>query len=56
MTAALFMSGIGLLFGMSFGYFTGGKSWLWTILGAVIGALLGNFFGKAIDRSSASKK
>jgi uncharacterized protein YcfJ len=55
MTAATFMAAIGGLFGMSFGYFTGDRSWTWTIVGAIIGAALGNLFGRAIDKSTAGK-
>jgi uncharacterized protein YcfJ len=56
MTAAIFMAAIGGLFGMSFGYFTGDRSWIWTIIGTVIGIAVGNLFGRAIDRSTAGKK
>lgn len=49
------MAAVGALFGMSFGYFTGGRSLTWTIIGAILGAALGNLFGRAIDRSTAGK-
>lgn len=50
------MSVIGALFGVSFGYFTGNRSFTWAIVGLIAGIALGNFFGKAIDRSVAKKK
>jgi hypothetical protein len=55
-TAALFMAGIGGLFGVSFGYFTGDRSVLWSMVGLLVGIGLGYFFGAAIDRSVRSKK
>ena len=56
MTAAVFMAAIGGLFGMSFGYFTCDRSWIWTIVGTIIGIAAGNLFGRAIDKSTAGKK
>jgi uncharacterized protein YcfJ len=56
MTAAVFMAAIGGLFGMSFGYFTGDRSWTWTVVGTIIGIAVGNLFGRAIDKSTGAKK
>ena len=50
------MAGIGGLFGVSFGYFSGDRSIGWTVLGLLVGAGLGYFFGAAIDRSTRSGK
>lgn len=50
-TAARFMAVIGLLFGLSFGWFTGEKQWHWCLAGGLSGLLLGYLFGRAIDRS-----
>lgn len=50
------MAIIGALFGVSFGYFTGDRSLLWAGIGLLLGTALGNFFGRAIDRSVAKKK
>jgi uncharacterized membrane protein YfcA len=56
MTASLFMTIIGALFGVSFGYFTGDRSLTWAAVGLIVGAAVGNLFGKAIDRSVARRK
>jgi len=50
------MAGIGGLFGISFGYFTGDRSVLWSMVGLLAGIGLGYFFGRAIDRSVRKDK
>ncbi|MCE2833191.1 MAG: SoxR reducing system RseC family protein, partial [Chitinophagaceae bacterium] len=50
-TAARFMAVIGLIFGLSFGWFTGGQHWHWSLAGGLSGMMLGYLFGSAIDRS-----
>lgn len=50
-TAAMFMGIIGLIFGLSFGWFTGGQQWYWSLAGGMAGVALGYLFGRAIDRS-----
>ena len=55
-TAAVFMAVMGGIFGLSFGYFTGDKSFLWTTVGTVAGILVGYLFGHAIDKSTAKKR
>jgi hypothetical protein len=55
-TAGTFMTVMGGIFGLSFGYFTGDRSLLWSIAGTVIGALAGYLFGHYIDKAAARKK
>jgi hypothetical protein len=50
-TAAIFMGIIGLIFGLSFGWFTGGQQWAWCLAGGLAGLSMGYLFGRAIDRS-----
>jgi outer membrane lipoprotein SlyB len=50
------MTVMGGIFGLSFGYFTGDRSLLWSIAGTVIGALAGYLFGHYIDKAAARKK
>jgi hypothetical protein len=42
---------VGLIFGLSFGWFTGGQQWHWSLAGGLAGILMGYLFGRAIDRT-----
>jgi hypothetical protein len=50
-TAAVFMAIVGLLFGLSFGWFTSGKGLMWSFAGGLAGTMIGFLFGRGIDRS-----
>jgi hypothetical protein len=50
-TAASFMAIVGLLFGLSFGWFTSGNGLMWSFAGGLAGTLIGFLFGRGIDRS-----
>jgi uncharacterized protein YcfJ len=54
-TAATFMAVMGGIFGLSFGYFTGDRSLVWSVVGTVAGILAGYYFGHKIDISAAKK-
>ena len=43
------------LLGMGSAYFASGVSALWLAIGAAVGALVGYFFGKQIDKSVSDK-
>jgi uncharacterized transporter YbjL len=50
-TAAVFMAVVGLVFGLSFGWFTTDQGLMWSLAGGLAGMMIGFLFGRGIDRS-----
>jgi len=54
-TAAIFMTAMFGIFGLSFAYFTSGGNLTWSIAGTVAGMAIGYYFGHNMDKAASKK-